>query len=457
MNEAPSKYSADELAILQTWIAQKTSYLEWYRSTIPASYSVPRHVEYICGLVQKVIDGEIQRLAISTPPGHGKSETLSRRLPLYWAQRNPEDAIVLTGYSQTFADKNLSYQARELARELGLLGDKATALDEWRFKSGARLVSRGVGSAPTGINPISLLVCDDPIKDRAQAASEVQRENIWQWWQGSIIQRFLPRTRAVVIATRWHEDDLIGRLKASKDETWTFVNLPAIAIEDDPMGREAGQALWPEAKPIEFLEAQRLAMGDYEFQALFQGNPSPREGSFFKVGMVEIVDAAPAGLPTVRAWDYGASEASGDPTEGVRMCGPDKTGYYYIEGVTGDQWGTDERDRQMVQTAGLDGREVRIRLPQEPGAAGKSMALYHIRMLAGFSVRAYPISGDKMFRADPLSAQVNAGNVKLVKGDWNRALIEEFRQFPNGKFDNKVDACADAFTDLAGVREITFY
>jgi len=198
-------------------------------------------------------------------------------------------------------------------------------------------------------------------------------------------------------------------------------------------------------------------MGDYEFEAVFQGNPSPREGSFFKVSMLEIVDAAPAGLPTVRAWDYGASEASGDPTEGGKMSGPDKTGFYYIEDVVGDQWGTDERDRQMVQTARLDGSEVRIRLPQEPGAAGKSMALYHIRMLAGFSVRAYPISGDKMFRSDPLSAQVNAGNVKLVKGDWNRALIEEFRQFPNGKFDNKVDACADAFTDLAGVRELTFY
>lgn len=378
-------------------------------------------------------------------------------MPLYWAQRNPEDAIVLTGYSQTFADKNLSYQARELARELGLLGDKATALDEWRFKSGARLVSRGVGSAPTGINPISLLVCDDPIKDRAQAASEVQRENIWQWWQGSIIQRFWPRTRAVVIATRWHEDDLIGRLKASGDETWTFVNLPAIAIEDDPMGREVGQALWPEAKPLEFLEAQRLGMGDYEFEAVFQGNPSPREGSFFKVNQIEVVRLAPSGLPMVRAWDIAATAGAGDYTAGVLMAGPCTDGKYYVLDVVRGQWDTSERDRVMLQTAALDGRNVRIRTPQDPGAAGKSLAAAQVRMFAGYAITTSPVTGDKEVRADPYSSQVNAGNVRLVAGEWNRAYLEELRSFPMGKHDDQIDASADAFNALADDRTAQFF
>ncbi|HEX9950644.1 MAG TPA: hypothetical protein VGB53_02670 [Rubricoccaceae bacterium] len=161
---------------------------------------------------------------------------------------------------------------------------------------GPPLVTRGVGNPPTGVNPISLLVADDPIKSRADAASATLRDNVWQWWTGSIIQRFWPRTRAVVIATRWHEDDLIGRLKKADDPAnggpgvWTFVNLPALA-GDDPLGREPGEALWPAAKPAPFLHALRCSMGAYEFEAVFQGNPTPRDGSLFKVGTFGYVDA----------------------------------------------------------------------------------------------------------------------------------------------------------------------
>lgn len=418
---------------------------------------MPRHVEYICGLVQKVIDGDIQRLAISTPPGHGKSETLSRRLPIYWAQRNPEDAIVLTGYSQTFADKNLSWHCRELAREMGVLGDKATALDEWRFKSGARLVSRGVGSAPTGINPISLLVSDDPVKDRRQASSEVERENVWQWWQGSIIQRFWPRTRAVIIATRWNEDDLIGRLKASGDDSWTFINLPAIALEDDPLGRAPGEALWPEAKPLEFLERQRDAMGDYEFEAVFQGNPTPREGSFFKVDRFGFVDAAPKGYRTVRRWDNAATAGAGDYTVGVKMTGPTDDGRFVVLDVVRGQWDTAERNRIQRLTAEMDGKTVTQIGVEDPGSGGKDSAAAFTRLMAGFPCKTERESGAKELRADPFSSQVNAGNIDLLRGDWNRAYVEELRQFPAGKHDDQVDSSAGAFNDLADDQTAGFF
>jgi predicted phage terminase large subunit-like protein len=424
-----------------------TKYVDWYKTTIPPTYDLPKHIRFLCSVVQDVIDGKLKRVAISTPPGHAKSDTITRRLPNYWGPRKPKDAIVMTGYSQRFADKNLSYPARELARELGILAN-ATAMDEWEFIGGARLIARGVGSAPTGINPISLLIADDPIKDRAQAQSEIERENQWQWWTGSIVQRFWPETRAIVIATRWHEDDLIGRLKATNDGTWTFINLPAIAEEDDVLGRKPGEALWPEKKPIEFLEEQRRAMGDYDFEALFQGNPTPREGARFKVSMIEIVDAIPAGLKKARAWDMGAS-LDGDLSSGGKMEGPDQDGIYYITDVVRGQWEPSERNRVIRQTAELDGKEVRIRGPQDPGAAGKESAQTFVRLLAGFNVHTEPVSGDKELRADPLVAQVNAGNVKMLRGDWNRPVLEVLRQFPNGKHDDDVDALADAFADLA--------
>ena len=449
------------------------SYLDWYRTTVPDHWldedgAPPAHIEYLCGLIQDVVDGKVQRLAVSLPPGHGKSETITRRLPIYWGRLYPDDVVVQTGYSQRFAEKHLSYPTRELARELGVLSSDATALDDWEFSTGARLVARGVGSAPTGVNPIGLLTCDDPIKDRAQASSAVERENIWAWWTGSIIQRFWPRTRALIVATRWHEDDLIGRLMAQEaalpegDRTWTFVNLPALATEDgdgtspDPLGREPGEALWPGGKPRLFLEALRREMGEREFEAVNQGNPTPREGNQFKVGRLGYVDVGelPEMDAVCRAWDLAATEGAGDHTAGVKV-GRGVDGLFYVLDVVRGQWDSAKRNKRMRETAARDGRAVPIHLPQDPGQAGKDQAASLVRMLAGLPVTAETVSGSKETRADPLAAQVNAGadgelgNVRLVRAGWNGAFEEELRQFPAGAHDDQVDAASDAFNEVA--------
>lgn len=432
-------------------------YGEWYRTTIPDHWGVPRHIAHICEAVQRLIDGEVQRLCLSMPPGHAKSDTVSRRLPVYWSKVFPGDSIVLTGYSDRFAQKHLSYQARELARERGELAASATALDEWEFANGTRLVCRGTGSAPTGVNPISLLICDDPIKSEAEARSDVIRDNVWDWWTTSIEQRFWPRTRALIIATRWHEDDLIGRIQARQPEGWEFVNLPALAGPDDPLGRAEGEALWPEEKPAPFLRTLRSKMGR-SFEALFQGNPTPREGSLFKVSLLSTVDEAPLGLPACRGWDLAATEAGGDWTAGVKMSGPDDDGVFYLDPLR-FRHEPAERNRLIRQRAELDGSEVRVRVPQDPGAAGKESAQTLIRLLAGYSVSAEPVSGKKELRAEPLAAQVNAGNVRVVTHGTPEgraaadAFIEEARQFPLGAHDDLVDAAADAFAEIVAPEE----
>lgn len=330
-------------------------------------------------------------------------------------------------------------------------------MEEWRLRNGARIIARGVGSAPTGINPIGLLVADDPLKDRAQANSEIERENLWQWWQGSIIQRFWPRTSAFIIATRWHHDDLIGRLKAVDDGTWTFINLPAIAEAGDPLGREEGEALWPEGKPIEFLHEQKAAMGPYEFESLFQGNPTPREGSMFRVGQFKFIDRAEfKAVRLVRSWDVASSDGKGDFTAGVLM-GIDSEGRYCVLDVRRGQWGTDERRDVIRQTALMDGVEVIVTGPEDPGAAGKDAGLDFTRRLAGFVVRLKRPSSNKVLRADPFSAQVNAGNVFLARGSWNSEYVEECRTFPSGKNDDQIDGSSDAFSELQGPRTITFF
>ena len=370
----------------------------------------------------------------------------SCRLPLYWASRRPKDAVVLTGYNGTFAEKNLSYPCRELATELGYIGNRSTALDEWYFKNGARLVARGVGSAPTGINPITLLIMDDPIKDREQANSEVERENIWSWYTGNIVQRFWPDTRAILIQTRWHEDDLYGRLKLSPSASeWTFINVPAIAENDDPLGREIGEALWPEGKPIEFLESLRLS-DPYEFEALFQGNPTPKEGSTFKVDNLQIVDVIPPLTKVARAWDIAHSAGKGDYTVGGKI-GRCEDGRYIILDVRRERLDTDERDVMIKETAITDGKAVRIRFPIDPG--GKSWAKHAIRMVAGYPVHAELVTKAKETRWDAFSSQVNAGNVLMLRGPWNSQVKEELRVAPNGKHDDVPDALSDSFDDVS--------
>ena len=431
------------------------SYLDWYRTTLPKGWGVPRHIEFLCGVVQRVLDGDIRRLCISTPPGHAKSDTITRRLPNYVGPRSPGKVTVLTGYSQRFAEKALSYPARELAREMGNLAPNATALDEWEFVGGGKLVARGVNVAPTGYNPIDFLIGDDPIKSRRQAASQTERDNVWQWWTGSIVQRFWPATRAILIATRWHEDDLIGRLMASGDPSWTFVNLPAVALEGDPLGRLPGEALWPEAKPRAFLEEQRRAMGDYEFEALFQGNPTPREGDFFHVSKVGRVRFAPAGLPSCRGWDLAASTSpTADWTAGPKVSGPDADGIWYVEPLR-FRAEPGERNRRIRQAAERDGDGTRIRIPEDPGAGGKEASANLVRALAGFGVRAERVTGDKFLRAEPFAAQLNAGNFRVVDdgtAEGTRAAddyLEELRQAPNGAKDDQIDGTSDAFNELS--------
>lgn len=440
-------------------VAPLPPYADWFRSTIPSAWGEPpAHIVYLCEQAQRLIDGDVQRLAISTPPGHGKSETVTRRLPNYWAHLYPGDVIVQTGYSQRFAEKHLSYPTREIAREAGTLAASATALDEWEWTNGTRLVTRGVGNAPTGVNPISLLVCDDPINSREDAASQTMRDNVWAWWTGSIVQRFWPRTRALIIATRWHEDDLIGRLKTQEaalppgERTWEFINLPALSLGPalDPLGRAEGEALWPEAKPAAFLHRLRAEMGAYEFEALFQGNPTPREGSLFKVGALDYcnADEVPQMAQACRAWDLAATEGAGDYTTGVKMGRGEDGRYYVLDAVRG-QWDVSGRNHRIREAATQDGPTVTQRLPQDPGQAGKEQAQANVRLLAGVPVKVLPISGDKQVRAEPFAAQVNGENVTLVRAPWNSAFVEELRAFPAGAHDDQVDAAADAFNEIA--------
>ena len=425
-----------------------------------------RHCLLLAAVLEKVACGEIKRLIISLPPRHSKSEMISRLFTAYYLLRNPHHFVGINSYSAELA-YTLSRAAREnYLRCGGKVKDDVSAVKHWETPEGGGLWAAGVGGSITG-KGFHLGIIDDPLKNSEEAASDTIREKQKEWYSSTFYTRGEPDSAIVVIQTRWHEDDLTGWLLAEEageePEEWHIVNLPALfedettpfpascTVEPDFRASE-GEALCPERYTAQKLKKIAKRIGEYIFGALFQQRPTSKKGLFFDVSKLEIVDAAPVDAKRARGWDKAATAGDGDFTEGVRIAkSPD--GIFYVEDNIGGQWDTATRDKTIRQTAVLDGQAVHQIGEQEPGGSGVSDAENFIKMLSGFPVSVEKVSTNKMLRADAFSAQVNAGNVKIVKGDWNKSYIEQLRKFPRGKYDDKVDGSSLAFNKLNNLAE----
>lgn len=428
-----------------------SSYFAYLPRVSPRAWAFDApHFRAIAEHLDAVTRGEIDRLAIFLPPRHSKTETVTVRYPVYRMERAPTRCLI-TGYNDRIA-RRFSRKARTIAAERIGIAEKQTGIDEWATPHGSEMMARGVGSPPTGVG-FDLINIDDPIRRREDAESEVYREKLWDWYTDDLYTRLEPNGAIILTVTLWHHDDLAARAIASEPGRWTVLRLPALAEDDDPLGRLPGAALWPERFPVESLERIRDVMAQNEglssWESLYQQNPSPREGSFFKVAKLGFVDELPANLRSCRAWDLAATPNGGDWTAGVKLAGPDKNGTWFVTDVVRGRWATDERNDQMRLAAETDGRACKIRIAQDPGQAGVDQVRALTRMLAGFPVRSERVTGPKVTRADPAASQVNAGNVRLLRADWNRDFIEELRQFPMGKHDDMTDSFADALNELA--------
>lgn len=427
-------------------------YIDWLRATGPKTYRYDfPHVLAICEALESVFRGECDRLLVCMPPRHFKTETSTVPAPVYCMSRHPGENFLVTGYNERFAHR-LGRKTRNWAKQAGLpLDDSKQAADEWAAASGGVLMARGVGSPPTGVGFKGIFI-DDPVRRREDADSEVWRENTWDWYTDDLYTRLEPDGFVVLTMTLWHEDDLGARAVMSEPDRWRVLKLPALAEDGDPLGREPGEALCPERYDRDALLRIKEVMtgedGARSFEALYQQNPSPREGAFFKVARLNFCDELPGGMKSARSWDIGDS-TNGDPTAGVKVAGPDKDGFFYVVHAEHGRWESAERDSVMRFTRQSDGPSVRVTVPQDPGAAGKSLARHFVTMLSGSRVTPVLPTGDKETRADPFAGQVNAGNVYVVRGDWDwRGYVEELRQFPHGAHDDRVDASADAFNHL---------
>lgn len=412
-----------------------------------------RHHKIICDALMRVYNGECKRLIINIPPRYSKTELAVINFMAWSLGRNPDAEFIHTSYSGRLATQN-SWQTREIVasdeyREIfpaTSLRNDSSAKDEWRTTGGGCVYAVGAGGTITGYGAGKhrpgfggAILIDDPHK-ADEARSDVMRQNVIDWFQNTLESRKnSPDTPIILIMQRLHESDLAGWLiGGGNGEKWEVVCLPAL--------QEGKTALWPEKHSVDDLLRMQEA-SPYTFSGQYQQSPSPPEGGIIKPHMLQIVEAIPAGdIKWIRGWDL-ASTIDGDYTAGGKL-GKLPDGRFVIADMVRGRWGPDERDAALVNTAGLDGRKVKISIPQDPGQAGKTQALYLTRALSGFNVLTSPESGDKITRAEPFAAQVNVGNVLMLKAPWNEALMTEMRMFPNGTNDDQIDSLSRAFASL---------
>ncbi len=407
--------------------------------------------------------GESDRLMVMMPPGSAKTMYSTVLFPP-WYMRNPGRDVVLASYSVKLAERNsrnILGVVKEHGHYIGLETEN-DAVSEWRTNTNGSVFAAGVDGQLTG-RRADVIIIDDPFKGRDEANSELMRDGVWDWyWAAAQTRLKAPSARRrggaiVLIMTRWHEDDLCGRLLKSDPDRWRVLKIAAQAGDQDVLGRQPGEFLWDDDPNYRYGEILRAAKADLEkngamreWWSLYQQEPRPGAGGIFQPNRIALGTLEPG--RSARCWDLASTVKIGtrdpDYTVGVKMTATE-SGIFLVEDVIRFRATPDERDRRILEAAEQDGREIPIGLPQEPGQAGVSQVQYLARKLAGYMVQAIRPSGSKATRAAAYAAQVNVGNVRMLPGAWNRAYLEELGGFPAGAHDDQIDASADAFNHLA--------
>lgn len=464
----------------------------WLSQSFPEWNWAWRYQRYIYQQLADVTSGKCKRLMIFMPPRHGKSEMVTVRYTAWRLLQDPKLNVILGSYNQRLANTFSRKIRRIVARDEGQGTSELLALAsrplphapgplrtaaEWETPGGGVVRSVGVGGGIAGFGA-GLIVIDDPVKNRAEAESETYRERVWQWFNDDIYTRIEPNAAIILIQTRWHEDDLAGRLLAEAEnggEKWTVVRLPALAETGtasipacpdaskmlaapvDPLARKPGQALCPQRYNVKALERFRKKLGSYSFAALYQQSPAPAEGGSFKRAWFKnIVERAPQGLKWKRGYDLAVSiKTSADYTASFR-CAKDSEGNLYIDGGFRRRIEYPDQRRYIIE-----------RMQAEPDTEHGIEAAMHGQAvvqdlrreanLGRFAFRQVHVRGDKLTRALAWLNLAEEGKLRLVRGPWIDDLIDEVCRFPTGRHDDQIDAISIAVSMLSVDRKKSFH
>ena len=416
------------------------------------------HLMYISSKVAQGIAKGNARIIVSLPFRHGKSELITKYTTTWVLELYSHWNIILATYGAELST-DFGRKVRDIIKENRDLLDvtirpDAERVAAWRTDQGGGMYSVGIGGAITG-RGANVFLIDDYFKDIKEAMSQANRDAVYDWFRTVARTRVEPGGSIVIIATRWHPDDLIGRiLENDRDKgRWDYIRIPGIAEEDDILGRLPGEALFPERYPLEVLQELKQEMGSFFFNAMVQQDPQSNEDALTNVDWLKVIDEMPdlTHLKLARAWDLAASENAGDYTAGALLGLDEERGLVYILDIIKEQLSPTNVEVTARRTALRDGTRTGIYIEQEPGSSGKHL-IHHFKtnVLSGFNVKALPTSGSKLARAQPFLAGCEAGRVLLVRGKWNKAFISEFKEFPGGKHDDQMDAVSGAYNALTG-------
>lgn len=449
--EEQRRLAALDLYTFSRWMFRQRKGFPWREA---------RHHALICDALMRVFRGECKRLVINVPPRYSKTELAVVNFIAWCFGKVPDSEFIHASYSGVLAGNN-SANVRELVQHEGYAAifpetrTSSEARAHWTTTRGGVMYAAGAGGTITGFGAGKhrdgfggAIVLDDPHK-ADEANSDVIRQGVIDWFQNTLESRKNgPDTPIIIIMQRLHENDLAGWLlgeapgvkPGGNGEVWEHLCLSA--FNDD------GTALWPEKHTVADLVRMETA-APYMFAGQYRQRPAPPSGGVIKADLIAIVEAVPANVVEwCRGWDLGAT-LDGDFTAGPRV-GRMADGRYVVADMKRERLESHQRDQLMKNTADADGRGIKQSIPQDPGQAGKSQVLAFAKLLAGHTLHFSTETGDKVTRADPFASQVNAGNVVMVRGPWNQAFVDECKLFPNGKFDDQVDAVARGFNCLLG-------
>jgi len=403
------------------------------------------HLEILCTKLEAVERGDIRRLMVFLPPRSGKSEVTSKKFPAWYLGRHPDREIILASYAADLA-YDFSRIARETLSEWGhlwgvaLSGD-SSAVKRWGIEAHrGGMIAAGVGGPITGRGAHVALI-DDPIKNWQDAQSPVLREKAWGWYKSTLRTRLAPGGSIVLIMTRWHEDDLAGRLIMDASEEWDIVKLPAY-------DEQADRYLWEARFSRAEYEATKKALGSHLWSAMYQQEPHPEEGGILKRQWWKFYKQVPSHFDTIlQSWDMTFKDVQTSDYVVGQVWGKERGDYYLL-----DQF----RARADMPKTARALKALSAKWPKawqklvEDTANGPAIIQTLRHEVSGLTP-VHP-KESKIARTYAVSPLAEAGNVYLPDpsiASWIHDFVEECSAFPNGTHDDQVDACTQALKRLA--------
>lgn len=433
------------------------------KSIFQSDWASPKHINFIEENLLKLYRRDIKKLIINIPPRHGKSQLVTKIFPLWWLLNKPSDRIIIAAYNSTLAEyfgREVLDLYKQVSGEFGLeLSHSQKSKSEFVTNRNGSISAVGVGGSLTG-KGANLIIVDDPIKNDAEANSPDARDKIYEWFNATLLTRLEPNGVIILVMTRWHEDDLAGRLL--KQKKWDRIILPAIGEKHDLLGRDVGEALWENRYPRASLLDIKDSIGSYWFSSLYQQSPAPAEGGIFKRSDFKYFEYL-NGIAKSKEFTIEISELNLLFACDLAISTSEKADYTVIAVFASDK----EKNLivvDMIREKILPSKHIELikELFQKYGplqigieTVQYQASLFHNLSNIGLPVTKLLPKKDKVSRALPLAAKIEAGKIYFNKSINCLAEIEnELLNFPNAKHDDIVDSLSYAVEMSMKISEV---